>query len=109
MLVSAEGVPSYSVSYLYTPTTEGTATITVNGETSATVYVNAEAMTESSTIVNVAGSTDEDTQETTYTPVQIYVEFTDLEGFLLGNELNDGETFTDDMLNVLITLTFSAK
>ena len=94
--------------YAYAPTSAGTAVVTLNGETKANVYVNGELLTDSVTI-DVVGVTDEDTQETTYTPVQIYLELPDFKGFFVGDELYDGTVFTNENLQTLITFTFQAN
>ncbi len=103
--VNANGEPTYMIAYAYAPTSAGTAVVTLNGETYATVYVNGEIVTDSITI-DVVGVTDEDTQETTYTPVQIYLELTALKGFFVGDFLDDGTEFTQELLQTSITFTF---
>lgn len=102
---NADGEPTYMATYAYAPTSAGTATVTLNGETDATVYVNGEIVTDSMTI-DVVGVTDEDTGETTYMPVQIYLELPDFKGFFVGDELYDNTMFTDANLQTVITLTF---
>lgn len=105
---NADGEPTYMATYAYAPTSAGTAVVTLNGETKANVYVNGELLTDSVTI-DVVGVTDEDTQETTYTPVQIYLELPDFKGFFVGDELYDGTVFTNENLQTVITFTFQAN